>query len=209
MTVPKDVQHTYLWGITKRACEVGRPAVPWGWIPHDKDNCYSMIGECFSLNRYTPYCFMGRDVKQITNISQCDIFPDGKDMCQRDFAIKTNNIDYCKNIPTDESKVGDREWERFSCVNGIVFKDRYLDGELSEAFNKKYVPGTGPSESVKIRAATSFKYCDSMSGVERDVCLYQASIDVIPTYSLCNEIGLEWLKNSCVAYQHDKENENQ
>ncbi|MEN9604784.1 MAG: hypothetical protein RJB39_469, partial [Candidatus Parcubacteria bacterium] len=40
MTVPKDVQHTYLWGITKRACEVGRPAVPWGWIPHDKDNCY-------------------------------------------------------------------------------------------------------------------------------------------------------------------------
>ncbi len=208
-TTPKQAQYAYVWGVTKQACESGRPAVPWGWIPEDKNSCYALIDECLSMGTYDSYCFERSKTSQINDISECDRFSLGKAECQKDFAIKANNLDYCKNILPDETRNMDREWNRFSCVNGIVFKNRYIYNELQQVFDREVMEKRASYNDTKAKRDIMFKYCDPMGEMERNVCLYQASIDVFPTHSLCDQISLDWLRSSCVGYQHDKETESQ
>lgn len=206
--LPERARQTYVYGITREACEVGRPAVPWGYMYYNPDTCFSAVGDCMSMKSYSDYCFQKSTTQEITEIGQCDRFESGSSDCKRDFAIKSDDVSYCKELQAyfEGSDKVDQAWNRYSCAADVAFDYKNINSELFDYVRQRMTADTSPNTPKSKQEKYGIEFCGKYEGVQNDVCLFQASMQPEYTTSLCNEIQTDWLKEECVVYMSDKVN---
>lgn len=206
--LPDNARQTYVYGITKEACETGRPSVPWGYVYSNPDTCFSTVGECLSMKSYSDYCFDKSITQKISEIGQCDRFENGTSECRRDFAIKTNDASYCKDVesPFKESGDVDRAWERYSCTRDVVFGYTYINSELFDYVSQRMTLDKSPIPMKTKQENYGREFCGKYEGIQKDTCLFQASTQPEYIIGLCKDIQTDWLKKECVVYVSDKVN---
>lgn len=213
-SLPRDTRNTYVYGITLEACEVGKPAFPWGRLPATKDDCFNAVGECMKMSKYDRFCFDSTNHKvELLSLDQCEVFSQGKDECLRDVSVKDKNMDYCQKLDGEVLDLYNCV-EDTSGINGLVQKGEYSVPEYFEdalyAYQYSKAGGEtnqGTRKYQEDSVTYGIEYCsDKYSGDKRDVCLYKVVMraDRYDAQRACDLISLDWLRASCTRFEGAK-----
>lgn len=217
--LPAGVRNNYVYGRTLAACETGKPSVPWGNIPADKNDCYNSIGECLKMSKYSNSCFYSVSSKtKLVNINQCEGYIEGKDQCLYDIAVNTQNIDICRTVNIIDSEGVSQEVIRYSCAeevsgineiipesNGLARKD-FRELLYPYAHNKAVQESAEGTREYRVNEVKyGIEFCNNNYTSDRkDVCLYQVVVRAehrIEARQACDQISLDWFKTSCIKFE--------
>lgn len=204
--LPDSARQTYVYGITREACETGRPSVPWGYVYSNPDTCFSTVGECLSMKSYSDYCFDKSTTQKITEVGQCDRFENGSSECVRDFAIKSKDVSYCKDLKSPYKDGTDIElaWERYSCAQDVASGYNHISSEIYDYVRPRMLADDSAVSVISKQEKYGREFCGKYEGLQKDVCLFQASNQPEYITGLCKDIQIDWLKKECIVYVSDK-----